>query len=111
MDATKVDMFFAMNGKKLPADKALIIREKLAAADDSKYAVVSSVELKDPTTMLLVSVFVGELGVDRFMLGQIGMGLLKLFTLGLCGVLWLIDVINISKKTKEANFEELIKVL
>lgn len=31
-------------------------------------------EYKDPTTMLLISIFLGSIGVDRFMLGDTGMG-------------------------------------
>ena len=111
MDANKIDMFFVANGKKLPSEKAVSIREKMAEADDSRYGTISSVELKDPTTMLLVSIFLGGLGVDRFMMGETGMGILKLLTAGLCGILWLIDVIGISKKVKEYNYNELMKIL
>ena len=111
MDANKIDMFFVANGKKLPAEKAVLIREKMAQIDDSRYATISSVELKDPTTMLLVSIFLGELGFDRFMLGETGMGILKLLTAGLCGILWLIDLIGITKKVKEYNYNELMKIL
>ena len=111
MDANKMDMFFIANGKKLPAEKAVLIREKMAQIDDSRYATISSVELKDPTTMLLVSIFLGEFGVDRFMLGETGMGTLKLLTAGLCGILWLIDLIGITKKVKEYNYNELMKIL
>ena len=111
MDANKIDMFFVANGKKLPNDKSVVIREKMAQADDSRYATISSVELKDPTTMLLVSIFLGELGVDRFMMGEAGMGVLKLLTAGLCGILWLIDIIGISSKVKEHNYNELMKIL
>ncbi|AEB13677.1 TM2 domain-containing protein [Treponema succinifaciens] len=111
MDTNKIDMFFVANGKKLPAEKAVLIREKMAQIDDSRYATISSVELKDPTTMLLVSIFLGELGVDRFMLGETGMGILKLLTAGLCGILWLIDLIGITKKVKEYNYNELMKIL
>ncbi len=111
MDANKIDMFFVANGKKLPNDKSVVIREKMAQADDSRYATISSVELKDPTTMLLVSIFLGELGVDRFMMGEAGMGVLKLLTCGLCGILWLIDIIGISNKVKESNYNELMKIL
>ena len=111
MDANKMDMFFIANGKKLPAEKAVLIREKMAQIDDSRYATISSVELKDPTTMLLVSIFLGEFGVDRFMLGETGMGILKLLTAGLCGILWLIDLIGITKKVKDYNYNELMKIL
>ena len=47
---------------------------------------------------LLMSVFFGTLGVDRFILGHIGLGLLKLITFGGFGVWWLIDLILIASK-------------
>lgn len=47
-------------------------------------------------TALLLSIFVGQLGIDRFYLGYIGLGILKLITLGGCGIWWLIDLILIS---------------
>lgn len=52
--------------------------------------------MKSKTTALILAVLVGGLGVDRFYLGYTGMGLLKLFTGGCFGVLWLIDIINIA---------------
>lgn len=56
--------------------------------------------MKDPNTVLLVSIFLGVLGIDRFMIGDTGMGILKLLTCGCCGVLTIIDWFTISKKTK-----------
>jgi TM2 domain-containing membrane protein YozV len=47
------------------------------------------------TTLLIISIFLGELGIDRFYVGKIGTGILKLVTLGGCGVWWLIDIIMI----------------
>ncbi len=45
---------------------------------------------------LIFSIVLGTLGVDRFYLGYVGLGILKLVTLGGCGVWWLIDVILIA---------------
>ncbi|TPR53858.1 TM2 domain-containing protein [Metamycoplasma neophronis] len=45
---------------------------------------------------LLLSIFLGELGIDRFYAGRIGLGLLKLFTLGGFGIWWLIDLILVA---------------
>lgn len=45
------------------------------------------------------------------MLGDVGMGVLKLLTGGLCGILWLIDVCTIQKKTKEKNFDNLMQII
>lgn len=80
-------------------------------ADESRFQMLSTVELKDPTTLLLISIFLGGLGIDRFMLGDTGMGVLKLLTGGCCGVLTIVDWFSIQKKTKEMNFNKLAMLL
>ena len=111
MDQNKVDMYVMTNQKYFPPEKIMYLKEKLAAMDESKFTMVSTVELKDPTTILLVSIFLGTLGIDRFMLGDTGMGILKLLTGGCCGILTIIDWFTVSKKTKELNFNNLMTVL
>ena len=104
MDQQRVDMYLATNQKYFPAAKIPMIRERLLMMDENRFMVATSIDFKDPTTMLIISIFLGELGVDRFMLGDVGMGILKLLTAGVCGILWIIDLIQIMDKTKEANF-------
>jgi len=50
------------------------------------------------TVTLILSIFFGSFGVDRFMMGQVVLGLLKLVTFGGFGIWWLIDVILIATR-------------
>lgn len=111
LDQQKIDMYVMTNQKYFPGEKIVYLKDKLRTMDEEKFSLLSTVELKDPTTLLLVSIFLGPLGVDRFMLGDIGMGVLKLLTMGCCGVLTIIDWFVISKKTKEANFAKVMALL
>jgi len=52
---------------------------------------------------LLISIFFGGIGVDRFIMGHIWLGLLKLITGGGLGIWWLIDVILIASKYQFKN--------
>jgi TM2 domain-containing membrane protein YozV len=52
---------------------------------------------------LLISLFLGGLGIDRFYLGYTGLGIAKLLTLGGCGVWALIDFILIALRKVPDN--------
>jgi len=111
MDAQKVDMYIMTNQKFFPAEKIMFLKEKLLSADESKLNLVNAADLKDPTTILLISIFVGSLGVDRFMIGDTGMGVLKLLTAGVCGILTIVDWFTISNKTRELNFQKVMTII
>jgi len=52
---------------------------------------------------LLMSIFFGGIGVDRFMMGKVGTGILKLVTFGGLGIWWFIDVVLIATKYEFKN--------
>jgi len=54
--------------------------------------------------------FLGGLGVDRFVLGQTVLSLLKLFTAGGCGLWWFIDLFLIMGATKDVNAESAYRI-
>ncbi len=111
MDQQKIDMYIMTNQKYFPAEKIMYLKDKLRTIDEEKFSLVSTVEMKEPTTLLLVSLFLGTLGVDRFMIGDTGMGVLKLLTGGVCGIMTIIDWFSISKKAKEKNFNNLMALI
>lgn len=111
MDKQKIDLYLTTNAKYFEPSAIPIIRQKLETADDSAFLSVQACELKDPTTLLLVSIFLGSLGIDRFMLGDTGMGVLKLLTGGCCGVLTIIDWFTITKKAKQKNLATLSMII
>jgi hypothetical protein len=95
------------NGKCFDAIQLNTIRERLIDADESKWAMISSVQLRDPTMMLVVSLLGGGLGIDRFMIGHTGVGIAKLITCGGLGIWSLVDIFLIQKATRRTNFEKL----
>ena len=62
--------------------------------------------MKSKMVALLLSIFLGGLGIDRFYLGYIGLGILKLLTGGGLGIWWPVDLILIATgkmKTKDGQ--------
>lgn len=111
MDAQKVDMFIMSNGKFFESHQMNMIRERLLALDDSKWTMVSTAQFKDPTTTLIVSILAGNLGIDRFMIGDTGLGIGKLLTCGGLGIWAIVDWFMIQKATREKNMEKIQQIL
>mgnify|MGYP003303631102 CR=1 FL=1 len=111
MEQKKIEMYLAQNADKFPQEKFMMIQEALAQLDDSKSMMVQTLELKDPTTLLIISILLGSLGVDRFMLGEVGMGILKLITCGGCYIWWIIDMVNSKKMAQDYNYKKLVRTL
>ncbi len=91
MDAQKVDLYILQNAKNFESHHIAPLREKMIQMDDSSWVSLLTVELKDPTIMLLVSLLAGAFGIDRFMVGDTGLGIIKLLTCGGLGIWTIID--------------------
>ena len=97
--------------KYFESHQVLMVRERLLQMDDSKWIMVQSLQLKDPTTSLIVSLVGGTFGIDRFFIGDTGLGIAKLLTCGGIGVWTIIDWFLIMGKTREKNLAKLQQLL
>ena len=111
MEKSKIDLYLTTNSKYFEPTAIPIIRQKMESASDETLLTLQATELKDPTTVLLISIFLGTLGIDRFMIGDTGIGILTLLTGGLCGILTIIDWFTISKKTKQLNLSKVSMIM
>ena len=50
----------------------------------------------DKTAALLITIFLGELGVHRFMSGKIGTGIIWLLAFGCFGIGYIVDVVQVA---------------
>lgn len=54
---------------------------------------------------LIMSIIFGIFGVDRFIMGKVGTGILKLVTIGGLGIWWIVDIILIATKYEFSNIK------
>ena len=99
------DSFLSANTGSFPSEQLPSLRERLSQLDDSQAnQVIAAANIKNPTTALILSIFLGTLGVDRFYIGHIGLGVAKLLLAWLTFGIWtVIDWFLIINATKKAN--------
>ena len=103
--------FLTENQKKFKTMDLMAIKEQLDKMSDKELFMLNSMDFKDPTISLLLSVIVGGFGIDRFYIGDTGLGVLKLLTGGGLGVWWIVDMFVITGKTKKNNIKDFHEVL
>jgi TM2 domain-containing membrane protein YozV len=108
MEAQKIDQFTLLHGNKFATEDFVAIRERMKELDDSKFSFIMSQEYHNPTTLFLISFFLGVFGVDRFMIGHTGLGVAKLLCSWATLWIWcLVDwLVFIKKATKTVNYEK-----
>ena len=106
MELDKVNHILMMLSSKIPAGSIPSVRTRLENTDISESEILAlQSQMKDPLLSILLSIFIGSLGVDRFYIGDVGLGIGKLLTAGGCGIWWLIDIFLIVDATKQKNLE------
>ncbi|MGD2131157.1 MAG: NINE protein [Maricaulaceae bacterium] len=91
MDRTEFYHVFFHALDSLPADRR------------SEFEAMVLTRIKNPTIIFGASCWLGWLGLDRFLLGQVLAGILKLITLGGLGIWWIVDLFLVSGSARRIN--------
>ena len=99
---------------EIPMEELTVIQLNTKDFDEEKinqfFNLYIGRRVKSETVMICTILgFVGIGGIQRFITGQIGMGILYLLTLGLCYIGTIIDLINYKKLTLERNQEVILQ--
>ena len=90
-----------------PGEQAAIsgVVQNLAEESEQMFAMAYRSQRKDETTILLLTLvgLLGIAGIQRFVLGHIGLGVLFLLTGGLCLIGTIVDAVNHKKLASEHN--------
>lgn len=107
---TPVDTFTLSNWAKMKMIKS---DTQVTDAESNRTYTASQIpgvfSEKEYLVAVLFSIFLGYFGVDRFYMGQVGMGIGKLLTFGGCGIWYLIDIIMIATRSSNDSLGRPLK--
>ena len=112
MESNKVSAYLLNLDKYVPNNKKIVLKNALSKASPESEENLSQVKLTDPVVVLICSIFLGIFGVDRFMIGDIGLGVCKLLFGWLTLFIWpLVDIFYTANKAREKNLQSILLLL
>lgn len=111
LNQNQIELFLATHGNKFSGQNVEVIKRDLPFVSKDMYQNLLSADFKDPTKMLLISLLGGMLGIDRFVLNDAALGVLKLLTCGGFYIWMIVDWVTIQDQTKEFNYKLLLEIV
>lgn len=105
MEKSKIDMFIGLNAENFHTHDLMMIKEKLEKMEDEKFILIQATQFQKPTTIFLISFF---LGIERFWLDDVLLGIIKLLTFYGFFIWWLVDLISAKDRTKKYNYKKFL---
>ena len=112
MQADKVQTILMVMKKQIPKNDYYRFEDALIAAPDKVYDKLLACELLSLKKYTLISIFLGFWGVDRFLLKDYVIGVLKILgNFFFLGIVYFADLYFIRQKVKEINISRLFDYL
>ena len=108
MQADKVQTILEFYKNQIPKDDYYRLEDALFSAPDKDYDKIMNCRMLSVKKFRLVSIFLGLFGVDRFMLNERGLGILKILgNIFFICIPYFVDLHYVIKRVKEINSERL----
>lgn len=101
--------WFQVNEKNFGNAKESIL-EMIQNCDDFEFSMISEIKFKNVKKAILLSVFGGLIGLDRFYIGDTLIGFIKFASCGGLFFLWFMDMFLIKTKVYNYNYLEILKI-
>lgn len=111
MNKDWISIFLATNSGCFDDFHLPRIAEGLEMIPDDKVPYILGTEFKKPSTMLLTSLIGGHFGIDRIVLGQVGLGIAKMLTCGGFSIWTIVDFFLIMSETRSYNAQKIIELI
>lgn len=111
MENEKIDFYLLSNHGKFPEEKLGFLKNRLHTVSDERLDLLTTLKLKNPALILVVSLLLGIFGVDRFLLGDTGLAVFKLLTLGGFGFFFIIDWFLVYRRAKDKNYNKVMLLI
>lgn len=115
--ADEVDRYLNKYRIYFSEEQIFILKRQLLKLTKEDFLKITKLDLENPTGTLAVSMLLGYTGLDRFLLGDIPLGILK-FVMFLSlrsghweGLVAAFDTAFIKDRTKEKNFDEVMNAI
>lgn len=110
------DGYILANAKFLPKEVIPSLHAALENLTPESQLVLAGIKFNDPSLGMVLSIFFGVFGVDRFYNGNVWLGLGKVvatfFSYGIAGAIWtFVDWFFIVKAIRKKNLQKLIRIL
>ncbi len=104
-------MVMAHIAPHIPSEMIPMVAQKIQTLPEEKLSMLMAIPLKDPVMVTVLASLLGSWGVDRFYIGQIGLGIAKVLTCGGLGIWTLVNVFLAGPNTKKENYKTLMMYL
>lgn len=110
MNPTLIETYLAANASSFPIESLNLVRQRLSFVPDERFHRLTAIRYKNPILAFWLAFFLGQLGVGRFYIGDVILGVLKLITAGGLGIWWLIDLFIIIGTTRRKNLKTFMQI-